>query len=155
VKVCRDMACHLKGSSRLQQSLEAYGQELGGKDVQVCGVSCLGQCDQSVAITINDHHVYRGLSENEIRDRMRIAHSRSELPHQHVDSSPLGWRIDPYEGKPRWDALKGFLHDHNVDALLKKLEVAGLRGMGGAGFPTFRKWSAVRGAFGDEKFVVC
>src|SRR5262249_14052482 len=48
-----------------------------------------------------------------------------------------------------------FLGDNNVDALLKKLEVSGLKGMGGAGFPTFRKWSAVRGAFGDEKFVVC
>ena len=27
--------------------------------------------------------------------------------------------------------------------------------MGGAGFPTFRKWSAVRGAPGDAKYVVC
>ncbi len=155
VKVCRDMACHLKGSERLRENLEAFGRELGGDEVRVCGVSCLGQCDRPVAVTVNDHHVYRGLSENEIRDRMRVAHARGELPHQHVDDGPLGWKIDVYDGQPRWEALKGFLAGRDVDALLKKLEVAGLRGMGGAGFPTFRKWSAVRGAFGDEKFVVC
>jgi formate dehydrogenase beta subunit len=155
VRVCRDMACHLKGADRLIESLQAFGHELGEKEVNVCGVSCLGQCDRPVAVTVNDHHVYRGLGENEIRDRMRIALARAELPHQHVDSGPLGWKIDPYQGKPRWDALKGFVNDRNVEGLLKKMEVAGLRGMGGAGFPTFRKWSAVRGAFGDEKFIVC
>src|SRR5579883_2450880 len=60
VRVCRDMACHLKGADRLLQNLQAYGKELGD-DVSVCGVSCLGQCDKPVAVTINDHHVYRGL----------------------------------------------------------------------------------------------
>jgi NADH:ubiquinone oxidoreductase subunit F (NADH-binding)/NADH:ubiquinone oxidoreductase subunit E len=154
VRVCRDMACHLKGADRLLQNLQAYGQELGD-DVSVCGISCLGQCDKPVAVTINDHHVYRGLPENQLRDWMRIAHTRGELPHQFVDNSPPGWQIDPYAGKPRWEALQAFVRDGNVDVLLKKLEVAGLKGMGGAGFPTFRKWSAVRGAFGDEKFVVC
>jgi NADH:ubiquinone oxidoreductase subunit F (NADH-binding)/NADH:ubiquinone oxidoreductase subunit E len=155
VKVCRDMACHLKGADRLRESLDAFGKELGGPEVSVCGVSCLGQCDQPVAVTINDHHVYRGLSEDVLRQWMRIAYTRGTLPHQHVKSGPLGWKIDPYDGKPRFDALKAFLKDPNVDVLLKKLEVAGLRGMGGAGFPTYRKWSSVRGTAGDEKFVVC
>jgi NADH:ubiquinone oxidoreductase subunit F (NADH-binding)/NADH:ubiquinone oxidoreductase subunit E len=155
VRVCRDMACHLKGAERLRDDLEEFGQELGGDEIRVCGVSCLGQCDQPVAVTINDHHVYRGLSEEVLRQWIKIAYTRGTLPHQHIKSGPLGWRIDPYEGKPRWEALKGYLKDQNVDTLLKKLEVAALRGMGGAGFPTFKKWSAVRGAFGNEKFVVC
>jgi NADH:ubiquinone oxidoreductase subunit F (NADH-binding)/NADH:ubiquinone oxidoreductase subunit E len=155
VRVCRDMACHLKGAERLRENLAAFGQELGGTEVRVSGVSCLGQCDQPVAVTINDHHVYRGLNEDVLRQWMRIAYTKGTLPHQHVKSSPLGWKIDPYDGKPRWDALKGFLDGQNVDALLKKLEVAGLRGMGGAGFPTFRKWASVRGALGSEKYIVC
>src|SRR5438132_10111293 len=58
VKVCRDMSCHLHGAPRLQQSLEALGRELGG--VEVGGVSCLGQCDRPVAVSINDHAIYRG-----------------------------------------------------------------------------------------------
>src|SRR5262249_25580032 len=43
VQVCRDMACHLRGANALQRSLTAYGHEIGGKEVHVCGVSCLGQ----------------------------------------------------------------------------------------------------------------
>src|SRR5437016_1342096 len=46
LKVCRDMACHLKGAPKLQQDLAAFARGQGtGVDVHVCGVSCLGQCD--------------------------------------------------------------------------------------------------------------
>lgn len=41
------------------------------------------------------------------------------------------------------------------EAILTTLEAAGLRGLGGAGFPTFRKWGAVRASVGDDKVVVC
>ena len=80
VKVCRDMACHLKGAERLRENLAAFGQELGGSEVKVCGVSCLGQCDQPVSVLINDHHVYRGLPEEVLRQWMRIAYTRGTLP---------------------------------------------------------------------------
>ncbi|MGH9676298.1 MAG: NAD(P)H-dependent oxidoreductase subunit E, partial [Candidatus Acidiferrum sp.] len=142
VKVCRDMACHLHGAPAFMRNLQAFGAELGGKDVHVEGVSCLGQCDQAIAVTINDHHVYRGLNEKVVGAHMRTALAGKPMPHQHVDNSPLGWKIDPYDGKPRWDALKAFVADRNVEGLLAKLESANLRGMGGAGFPTFRKWAA-------------
>src|SRR5262249_45407884 len=63
VRVCRDMACHLRGAGQLQQSLQACA---GEQDVAVAGVSCLGQCDRPVAVSINDH-VYRGLSEDDLQ----------------------------------------------------------------------------------------
>src|SRR5262249_41807284 len=66
VKVCRDMACHLHGAPRLQGDLTALGSEIGGGKVTVDGVSCLGQCDRPVAVSINDH-VYRGLPEDRLR----------------------------------------------------------------------------------------
>lgn len=156
VLVCRDMACHINGAPRLIESLTAYGQELAPAKVHVGGVSCLGQCDKPVACLINDHHVYRGVKEAILRTLMRTAADKKELPHQKIDNSPANWEIDIYKGKPPYDAVRQYLAGgKNADALIKKLEVAGLRGMGGAGFPTFRKWSAVRGAPGDPKYVVC
>ncbi len=152
VKVCRDMACHLRGANRLQRSLEAAGHEFGS--VCVGGVSCLGQCDRPIAVAINDH-VYRGKSEEELRRLIQTAAAREPLPHQHADRTPLGWKIDVYDGQPRYDAVRRFIEQRNGDAILKALEVANLRGMGGAGFPTFRKWSTVRGAPGEVKYVVC
>lgn len=152
VQVCRDMACHLHGAPRVRRDLEALGSELG--DVCVEGVSCLGQCDRPVAVIINDH-VYRGLKEVELQARVRTAAAREPMPHQKGDRTPLGWKIDPYQGQARYDQVRRFIEKRDVEGILKALEVAGLRGMGGAGFPTFRKWSAVRGAPGDVKYVVC
>jgi NADH:ubiquinone oxidoreductase subunit F (NADH-binding) len=149
------MACWLRGSERLQEGLAAYARELGPGQVEVGGVSCLGQCDRPVAVSVNDHHVYRGLDEGALRDVIRKAVGREALSHPQADCSPPGWKIDPYGGQPRYEAVQQFLENRDADGLLKKLEVANLRGMGGAGFPTSRKWSAVRGAPGPEKYVVC
>jgi NADH:ubiquinone oxidoreductase subunit F (NADH-binding)/NADH:ubiquinone oxidoreductase subunit E len=154
VKVCRDMACHLCSAERLQRSLTALAHEKGAEELQVQGVSCLGQCDRPVAVSVNDH-VYRGLPEPELLKRIEIALAREPLPNQRADRSPLGWKIDPYNGKPEYRVIRQFVEKRNVESVLKALEVANLRGMGGAGFPTFRKWSAVRAAPGDEKYVIC
>jgi len=154
VLVCRDMACHLRGAPRLTQTLTAHGQEVGGS-VCVKGVSCLGQCDRPIAVSINDV-VYRGLSEAELRARMNTALAHEPLPHQHADRGPSGWQIDVYNGQPTYDALRLLAEKkRDPDAIIKSLETAGLRGMGGAGFPTFRKWATVRGVQDDVKYVIC
>ncbi|GIW80887.1 MAG: NADH dehydrogenase [Gemmatales bacterium] len=154
VKICRDMACHLHGSANLRGNLEGYGHELDEKQIRVEGVSCLGQCDHPVAVSINDC-VYWGKTEDQLRSLIRVAYQREPLPRQQADRSPLGWKIDVYGGQPNYDAVRKFVADRDADGVIKALEIAGLRGMGGAGFPTFRKWSAVRGATSDEKYVVC
>jgi NADH:ubiquinone oxidoreductase subunit F (NADH-binding)/NADH:ubiquinone oxidoreductase subunit E len=164
VLVCRDMACHLRGAPGLRKSLEALANELG-PDVTVEGVSCLGQCDRAPAVCISAgigkqetgsrEQVYRGLSEADLKSRMRAAAAGEALPAQVADRSPCGWKIDPYNGKPRYDTVRRFVEGRDGDAILKALEVANLRGMGGAGFPTHRKWAAVRSAPGAEKYIVC
>jgi NADH:ubiquinone oxidoreductase subunit F (NADH-binding)/NADH:ubiquinone oxidoreductase subunit E len=155
VRVCRDMACHLRGSPRLRRSLEALANEFDAGEVCVDGVSCLGQCDAApLAVAINDH-VFWGLPEEEICNRVRAAAANEPLPHQHGDRAPRGWKIDPYEQDPRYEVIRRFVKDRDGDAVLKAIETANLRGMGGAGFQTFRKWSAVRAAAGDVKHVVC
>src|SRR3954453_9663747 len=58
VKVCRDMACHLRGAVELRKNLEEVAQEAGAGEVAVGGVSCLGQCDGAPAILIGEN-VYR------------------------------------------------------------------------------------------------
>lgn len=153
VKVCRDMACHLHGAAPLTEALRAHGRDLGPA-VRVSGVSCLGQCDRPVAVAINDQ-VYRGLSATEVQARVQAAAAGQPLAPQLADRSPPGWRIDPYDGQPRYEALRRFATHRDADVVLRELEAAGLRGMGGAGFPTARKWAAVRGAADPLRYVIC
>ncbi len=157
VKVCRDIACHLRGAAGLRGALASVATECAGK-VVVDGVSCLGQCDGAPAVSIN-HHVYRGLAEPELAALVRAAADGKPLTPQHADRAPIGWRIDPYQGQPRYEAVRRFLQEVEppltADDVLAELKTADLRGMGGAGFRTYQKWSLVRQATSDVKYVIC
>ena len=50
--------------------------------------------------------------------------------------------------------LREFLSTQDVARVIQTLKDSGLRGMGGAGFPTGLKWEIVRNATGNEKYVV-
>jgi formate dehydrogenase beta subunit len=155
VRVCRDMVCHLRGSGQLRRELEALGNEIGASEVNVDGVSCLGQCDSAPSVVSINDSIFRGLTDADLRARVQAAASKEPLHAQHTGRSPTDWKIDCYQSQPRYEALQTLVQTGDGDAVLKAIETAGLRGMGGAGFPTFRKWSAVRAAAGDMKYVVC
>lgn len=158
VKVCRDMACHLAGAPKLRQNLESLATEVGGGQLVIDGISCLGQCDHAPAVQMTSRgaeSVYRGLDEKQLRAKIRSALAREPLKHQHGPTDHLGWQIDPYDGKPLYEALRQFVEGNDVDGLLKKLKIADLRGMGGAGFRTHLKWSTVRNVHAPVKYIVC
>ncbi len=51
--------------------------------------------------------------------------------------------------------MRRFVEKRDADGIINALKIADLRGMGGAGFRTHLKWSAVRAAPGKPKYVVC
>jgi NADH:ubiquinone oxidoreductase subunit F (NADH-binding)/NADH:ubiquinone oxidoreductase subunit E len=155
VKICRDMACHMAGAERLRSEVQMVASEYPAGSVAVDGVSCLGRCDKAIAAAINDHHYVLSQTSESLRELIGKAHAKDALPHTHWDMSPLGLTIDVYKGRSEYLAVKRWFEGMEANALLKELEISGLRGMGGAGFPTFRKWTAVRGAPGQPKYVVC
>lgn len=156
IRICRDMACHINGSEHLTASVRALTEKLGDNQLEVRGVSCLGQCDRPVATLINDHHVHFGQNAATIVDLARSAAANEPLPKRDIDNSPLPFKINIYGNGERYGALRKYVAEGQpAEALLKKLEVSNLRGMGGAGFPTFKKWTAVRSAPGKTKYVIC
>ncbi len=155
VRVCRDPVCHLRGSADLRRELEARAREIVPGEAAVEGCSCLGQCEHAPAVVSINDHVYRGLSIEELGQLLRTAAAREPLPLQQADRGPPGWKIDVYDGRPTYEAVRRFVERPDAETVLRALETANLRGMGGAGFPTARKWSAVRAAPGEIKYVVC
>ncbi len=63
--------------------------------------------------------------------------------------------IDEYEARGGFEALRRAVTDQTPEEVLEAIESSGLRGRGGAGFPTARKWRAVRDADDPQRYVVC
>jgi NADH:ubiquinone oxidoreductase subunit F (NADH-binding)/NADH:ubiquinone oxidoreductase subunit E len=161
VRVCDDMTCHLRGSRALQQDIQQRFEKIPKEDLVIGNVSCLGRCDQAPAIAINDCY-YGGCSPEHAISVVQgtldghIAHDedRSASP-QMVAKPSKKLEIDPYDGQRPYAALKKFVQTRDWEDLLKELQIAGLRGLGGAGFPTHIKWHRVRKWDRKEKYFVC
>ncbi|MFO7589121.1 MAG: NAD(P)H-dependent oxidoreductase subunit E [Gemmatimonadota bacterium] len=152
VHVCRDMSCHLAGGTGLRERVAKAFEGRG--DVRVSEASCLGICELAPAARVNG------------------APARADPPAALAASVAAGgppawrapdrsWRADPYGGdrQAAYETFRGFLAQADrvraVDGLIAGLEASGLRGMGGAGFPTGLKWKIVRGEEVTPKYVVC
>ncbi|MBN1983249.1 MAG: NADH-quinone oxidoreductase subunit NuoF [Chitinivibrionales bacterium] len=69
----------------------------------------------------------------------------------HIDPD----NIEDYIKRDGYAALRKVLFDLKPEGVINELKVANLRGRGGAGFPTWQKWTLARKAKGSEKFVIC
>ncbi len=63
--------------------------------------------------------------------------------------------IEEYLDKGGYQGLKRALFELTPEKVIEEMKVSGLRGRGGAGFPTWLKWKLTRDATGDRKFVIC
>jgi NADH-quinone oxidoreductase subunit F len=63
--------------------------------------------------------------------------------------------IEDYISVGGYSALANVLLKRDPEEVIREISDSGLRGRGGAGFPTGRKWAACRAAPGDEKYVIC
>lgn len=160
VKVCTDLSCHLAGARQLHQAAERHAastlRTVPNSELActVGTVSCLGRCDQAPAVALNDT-IYVGVDESRFM-ALLDAFAQGQVPdNSFVQQGTAVSVIDPYHTKSeRFTALRQLLTTRDVAPVIQTLKDSGLRGMGGAGFPTGVKWEIVRNAVGDEKYVV-
>jgi len=151
VSVCRDMSCHLAGSDGLADRLSAALADR--VDVAVSEASCLGCCERAPAVRINGVPVRASDFEAVVQVIREGGPKREVRPHR-------TWQVDPHgDAEGAYEGIRMALaQDHPDEAavrLIAELEKSGLRGMGGAGFPTGLKWKLVRGEKAAPKYVVC
>ena len=154
VKICADLACHLRGADSLRQSAEERAAQAGSGSVVVRPSSCLGQCDRAPAASLNDVILAR-LTPDTLAGHIGTALAKGRLPHPEVSRAAERLAVDPYESSERYGALRAFVADPDVPGLLAQLKASELRGLGGAGFPTGAKWEIVRNAPADGKYIIC
>jgi formate dehydrogenase beta subunit len=155
IKVCSDLSCHLAGARPMIAALREACEraELGGR-VSIGEASCLGRCDAPVAYALNER-IYRGGSSAAIATLMQSLRAGHLPPPQPLPSSPDNLQIDPYRAVQPFAALRQLVERRHFSEVIATLKASGIRGMGGAGFPTGVKWEIVRNVPDDTKYVVC
>jgi NADH:ubiquinone oxidoreductase subunit F (NADH-binding)/NADH:ubiquinone oxidoreductase subunit E len=154
VKVCNDMACFLRGATDVPDIVRTVADALALTDIQIRPTSCLGQCDGAPAIAINDQY-YTEVNAQRITGWLQTIASGRTPRRQRFSPTSRTFACNPYAGTPAYTALRRLRQQDNAEAVLAELKQSGLRGMGGAGFPTGTKWELVRNTPGEVKYVVC
>jgi NADH:ubiquinone oxidoreductase subunit F (NADH-binding)/NADH:ubiquinone oxidoreductase subunit E len=154
VKVCRDMACHLRGASDLLDIAHTAAAASPLTDVAVTPTACLGQCEAAPAIAVNNRP-YTKVNAQRIMSLLDTIASGRSLRYQRLALPKAPFACDPYGGAPTYEALRRLAQHGNATVVLEELKQSGLRGMGGAGFPTGVKWGLVRDTASPVKYVIC
>ena len=155
VRVCHDLSCWLRGADEHIAAIkERYGSDA---DVEVVEGSCLGRCDIAPAGTVNEVPVPLHEVDAAVAVALQAGPEPAAATPRLPAASAARWPNDPYAGpEDRYAVLRGVLAGRLATAsIIAALKDAGLRGMGGAGFPTGRKWEMVAGQPAMPRYVIC
>ncbi len=132
VRVCDSLSCAMVGAERLLAELP---KKLG-KNVRVVRAPCMGACDRAPVCAVGHVQVMKATLDS-------VASAAAAKPHAHAYKA--GADFSAYRADGGYKLLAGCLDGTRTrDEIIKIVSDAGLRGLGGAGFPTGRKWSLVR-----------
>lgn len=155
IRICTDLSCHLAGAQVVQTALQTACERVGlAGTVSIGATSCLGRCDAPVAYALNEQ-IYRGGSAESMATLAQNVRDGQLPPPQPLPESPASLQIYPYRDTQPFTALRRAIEQRHFTDIIATLKDSGLRGMGGAGFPTGAKWEIVRNAPGHSKYVVC
>jgi formate dehydrogenase beta subunit len=145
VRVCESLSCELAGSPKLLQELRAKY----GSNVRVVGAPCMGACDKAPACAVGHDQVFHA-------DAAGVDKAvEAEEKGVHAPAAKPGKDFAAYVADGGYKLLTACLDGQRTrDDVIKQVEDAGLRGMGGAGFPTGQKWKFVRKEAGPRLMAV-
>ena len=142
IRVCDSLSCELAGSNELKAALE---NGLDVDQVRVLRAPCMGRCDTAPTLELGHNH---------------IDHATIEKVQAAISSGDTNVKIPDYETLKTYlemggySKLKSFEKSGNWQEVQETVLSAGLRGLGGAGFPSGKKWEFVRANSGPRYLAV-
>src|SRR5258706_13624700 len=145
VRVCETLSCKMAGSDKLLKKLPG----ILGKQVRVIAAPCIGRCSDAPAVAVGQN-AFGNATLEQIEHAVKAEKTQgAETPGvNHINYADYvaggGYKtyLDFASGK------------RDIEATIKEMENSGLRGLGGAGFPTGRKWRIVRGEMAPRLMAV-
>jgi formate dehydrogenase len=146
IRVCDSLSCELAGAQALKSALE---QGTDPTQVRILRAPCMGRCDTAPVVELGHHHIDHATPESV------LAAVAAGDTHAHV---PDYEALDAYRTAGGYATLADLRATRNADAEFERVQQtlldAGLRGLGGAGFPSGRKWGFVRAEPGPRYLAV-
>ncbi|MAH84531.1 MAG: NADH-quinone oxidoreductase subunit F [Rhodospirillaceae bacterium TMED8] len=132
VRVCDGISCEMRGAHNLLEDLtKKYNTEEGV--VRVIHAPCVGACDRAPIAVVGQRQLYHADNAKTIA----AIEARNDQPDRPEYQGYLAY-IDN-GGYTTWKACKN--GERSREDVISMIDSSGLRGLGGAGFPTARKWS--------------
>ncbi len=142
IRVCDSLSCELAGAQQLKAALE---DGLDPTAVRVLRAPCMGRCDTAPVLELGHHHIDHATPEK-VNAAIAAGHTHADIPDYETFAA--------YEAEGGYAALKALRADGNWEDLQNKVLESGLRGLGGAGFPSGKKWGFVRANEGPRYLAV-
>jgi formate dehydrogenase beta subunit len=142
VRVCDSLTCEMFGAEPLLESLRGSL----GAGVRVVRAPCVGLCDHAPAVEVG-HNFLKRADIASVKSAVAHGDTHPHLP-DYID-------YEAYRAAGGYQTLERLRSGAlTVDAILAVLDDGALKGLGGAGFPTGRKWRSVRGEKGPRLMAV-
>ncbi len=173
INVCVAAGCLSSHSDRVLEALEKEIEERGlGESCRARGVGCMGPCAAGPVVSVEpDGMLYGRVKPEDAADivaalggepvaRLEVKAEKEALAKQLKIVLENAGAVDPerieeYIAAGGYSGLTRALTEMAPVEVVNEISVSGLRGRGGAGFPTGLKWSTVAKAPGRPKYVVC
>ena len=142
IRVCNSLSCELSGSSELEaQLLENYNS----KEVRILKAPCMGRCFAAPTVEIGHYHLDNA-DIIKIRDAVKNNKVKPVIPDYE--------NFESYINKGGYKKLKEIISNINGDNWYDDLIKSDLRGLGGAGFRTAKKWQLISNEQGPRYLAV-
>jgi formate dehydrogenase len=143
IRVCDSITCAIKGAEALFEALKSGTDR---KDVRVLYAPCMGRCDTAPVAEVGHFHVDNATP----KDVMDVVTGGKREP-----AIPAYETLAEYRAKGGYAVLENCRAGKlSFDSIIKEMTDAGLRGLGGAGFPAGRKWQIVRSYPGPRLMTI-
>jgi len=142
IRVCDSLSCELAGAQALKSALE---DGLDPTKVRVLRAPCMGRCDTAPVLEIGHNHIDFATFE-----KVDAAIAADDTHPHMTDYQDLA----AYRATGGYDKLESLRADGDWQAVQELVNQSGLRGLGGAGFPSGKKWGFVRAAEGPRYLAV-
>ncbi|MDH3264409.1 MAG: NAD(P)H-dependent oxidoreductase subunit E [Paracoccaceae bacterium] len=142
IRVCESLSCELAGSEALIAALEAGTDP---KKIRVLRAPCMGRCDTAPVLEIGHRHIDHATPEK-VQAAIKEGHFHAEIP-AYED-------LDAYRAAGGYAKLAELRTGGDWEKVQETVLASGLRGLGGAGFPSGRKWGFVRAEPGPRYLAV-